>query len=283
MSKPLVCSSIAELRTELQRRGGRVGLVPTMGYLHRGHASLVEASRAENDVTVVSIFVNPKQFGPREDFSRYPRDMERDTALLAELGTDLIFAPTAEAMYPVGHHTHVDVEQLGNHLCGRSRPGHFRGVTTVVLKLFNIVQPTRAYFGQKDAQQAVIIKRMAADLDLQLEVKVLPIIRDTDGLALSSRNVYLAPEERLAGLHLPQALQYAQQLIEGGETRATMIHETIHHELFKSKLIEIDYIEIVNLHSLQPQMTIIPDQTLIACAIRVGKTRLIDNFILGTI
>ncbi len=287
-----IIKTIDGIKKEIKKHQGQsIGFVPTMGYLHQGHLSLIEQSKKENDVTVVSIFVNPTQFGPNEDFNRYPRDLQRDEALLKELDVDLLFFPNSMEMYPSGYSTYVEVETMGKVLCGKSRPTHFRGVTTVVLKLFNIVNPTNAYFGQKDAQQAILLKRMATDLNLDITIKVMPIVRDPDGLALSSRNAYLSVEEREAALHLPRALAKAKREIEAGLKDTSKIKALIEKELKKSPLITIDYVEVVTLDRLEnfpihqegQTVDINMNNTLVAAAVRVGKTRLIDNFILGEI
>ncbi len=287
-----IIKTIDGIKKEIKKHQGQsIGFVPTMGYLHQGHLSLIEQSKKENDVTVVSIFVNPTQFGPNEDFNRYPRDLQRDEALLKELDVDLLFFPNSMEMYPSGYSTYVEVETMGKVLCGKSRPTHFRGVTTVVLKLFNIVNPTNAYFGQKDAQQAILLKRMATDLNLDITIKVMPIVRDPDGLALSSRNAYLSVEEREAALHLPRALAKAKREIEAGLKDTSKIKALIEKELKKSPLITIDYVEVVTLDRLEnfpihqegQTVDINMNNTLAAAAVRVGKTRLIDNFILGEI
>jgi pantoate--beta-alanine ligase len=279
-----VIEKIEIFRKERQALEGRsVGLVPTMGYLHEGHLSLVEKSRDENEITVVSIFVNPTQFGPHEDLNRYPRDFKRDAGLLQNRGVEYVFHPDEKEMYRDDHSTFVDVEKLGTVLCGKSRPGHFRGVTTVVSKLFHIVRPNRAYFGEKDAQQAVIIKRMVKDLDMDVTIRTLPIVRDSDGLALSSRNAYLSAEDRRASLALPGALKKAREMIGKGLDSAAEIKKIIRQELEKNQMIGIEYVEVVDIVHLQPVDEIEPDNTLVAAAIRVGKTRLIDNFILGEI
>jgi pantoate--beta-alanine ligase len=277
-------NTITELKEERKKyRDASIGFVPTMGFLHQGHLSLVQQSKKENDITIVSIFVNPTQFSPTEDFTAYPRDMEKDEGILKELDVDLLFYPDAKDMYPSGYATYVEVEKLGSVLCGKSRPTHFRGVATIVLKLFNIVNPTNAYFGQKDAQQAIILKHMTTDLNLDVCVKTKPIVRDPDGLAMSSRNVYLSPAEREAALHLPRALQEAKKCIQNGRKNVFELKAGIENELKKSPLITIDYAEIVTLDQLQPVQgyDIDPANTLVAAAVRVGKTRLIDNFILG--
>lgn len=277
-------TTVSALRAELDGRPGvTIGLVPTMGALHEGHLSLVRASRAENDLTVVSVFVNPLQFGPSEDFTRYPRNLAQDARLLAEAGTDLLFAPTAEEIYPPGHQTLVSVTELERELCGKSRPGHFRGVATVVLSLFHIVTPQRAYFGTKDAQQAILIARMVRDLHLRLTVRPMPIVRDPDGLALSSRNAYLSAEERQAALHLPRGLTRAREMVAAGQTSAAPLRQAILAELGGSPLIQVEYCEVVSTATLTPLATVRPEGTLVACAIRVGATRLIDNFVVGRI
>jgi pantoate--beta-alanine ligase len=277
-----ICRTIESLAAELSRCGHKgVGFVPTMGFLHAGHLSLVEKCRQENDLAVVSIYVNPSQFGPNEDLNRYPRDPERDIVLLEKEKTDLLFLPDGKEIYPPGYATYVRVEGLESVLCGKSRPGHFRGVATVVLKLFNLVGPERAYFGQKDAQQAIIIKKMAKDLHLPVQIKVLPIVRDPDGLALSSRNVYLTPAERQAARHLPQALAAAAVQIGNGVQDVAVLKKAMAEELAKDRLIDIDYIAVVRLQDLADLTVIEPGNSLIAAAIRIGTTRLIDNLLLG--
>lgn len=277
-----ICPTIESLRRALEDAGTQsVGLVPTMGFLHAGHLSLVRACRRENVLTVVSIFVNPRQFGPNEDLDRYPRDLEHDIALLEEERADLLFLPESGEIYPPGHATFVNVEGLDAFLCGASRPGHFRGVATVVLKLFNLVRPQRAYFGQKDAQQALIVRRMVCDLHLPVQVRVMPIVRDADGLALSSRNVYLSAAERRAALHLPRALAAAAAMVADGKLDAAPLKAAMERELAKDSLVQIDYVAVAGLDDLAELAAVQPGQTLIAAAIRVGKTRLIDNLILG--
>jgi pantoate--beta-alanine ligase len=234
-------------------RGGSIGLVPTMGAFHDGHLSLFRAAREESDTVVVSLFVNPAQFGPGEDLDRYPRDEERDEAMAQEAGVDVLFAPSADEVFPPGFQTWVDVEKLGRGLEGDARPGHFLGVATVCLKLFNLVRPDRAYFGQKDAQQAAVIRRMVRDLNVPLEIRVLPTVRDADGLALSSRNLYLSPEERERALSLPRALatrdpERAREMLRG---------------------LDVEYVEVADF-----------DPKVLAAAVRVGSTRLIDNVVL---
>lgn len=273
---------IDDLKRKLkeERKGGKsIGFVPTMGYLHEGHLSLVRQSVKENDVTVVSIFVNPIQFGPGEDFDRYPRDIERDKKLLEREGVDYLFFPSNDEMYPPGYKTFVEVNELGKKLCGKSRPGHFRGVTTVVLKLFNIVQPDRAYFGQKDAQQAIIIKRMVKDLNLDVDIVVMPIVREEDGLAMSSRNVYLNEEERKNATVLWKSLKEAENLIKMGERDSEKIINRMREIIMGYPKALIDYIEIVDTEELNP-VNPIKGKVLIALAVYIGKARLIDNIIL---
>jgi len=261
-------------------KGKTIGFVPTMGYLHEGHLSLIRKARKENDLVVVSIFVNPIQFGPKEDFKRYPRDLKRDMKMAEEVGADLIFYPDAKDMYPDGFKTYVNVEELSDKLCGKFRPGHFKGVATVVAKLFNIVSPDIAYFGQKDAQQAIIIKRMVKDLNIPIKIKVLPIVREKDGLAMSSRNTYLNGKEREDALVLYQALNLAKDLIKRGITDTDKIIKRMRQLIKKKKNTKIDYIEIVEMDNLNP-LKVISDNCLIALAVWIGKTRLIDNMIIN--
>ncbi len=266
---------------ELRARGRTIGFVPTMGYLHEGHLSLVRECRKSTDVTIVSIFVNPLQFGPQEDFRRYPRDPERDGSLLEKEGVDILFLPEDREMYPQGFRTSVEVTGLQDKLCGRSRPGHFRGVTTVVLKLFNIVRPDCAFFGQKDAQQVFILRRMAEDLNVGVDIRVMPIVRDPDGLALSSRNSYLSAEERRAALVLFRSLEEARRMYENGERAASQIRERLLRLIAAEPLARIDYVDIVDPGSLDP-VEKVKGEALVALAVYVGKTRLIDNTILRT-
>lgn len=263
---------------EARRLGNSIGFVPTMGFLHEGHLSLLRQARAENDLVVLSIFVNPLQFGAGEDFEDYPRDLERDAALAGSAGCDIIFAPATRDMYPKDYATFVEVERLTSGLCGASRPGHFRGVTTVVNKLFNIVTPDRAYFGQKDAQQAIIIRRMAKDLNMGLEIDVLPIIREADGLAMSSRNSYLTQAERKAAIVLYRSLCLAKESIAAGERNAGSLEQLIRAAIDSERLAQIDYIAVVDAENLQ-ELDKIEKRVLIALAVRFGKTRLIDNII----
>ncbi|MCM8710269.1 pantoate--beta-alanine ligase [Clostridium sp. SYSU_GA19001] len=272
--------NIKDLRAEIKKwrnQGFSIGFVPTMGYLHEGHGSLIKKAREENDKVVVSIFVNPIQFGPNEDFEKYPRDMERDSKMVKQYGGHLIFNPSHEEMYPVNFSSYVDVDGLTEGLCGSKRPGHFKGVCTVVTKLFNIVQPDKAYFGEKDAQQLAVIKRMVRDLDMPVEVIACPIIRENDGLAKSSRNTYLNPEERKAALILSKSLQEAKAALNNGERDALKIKEIIINKLTSEPMAKIDYVEIVDSLSLKPVSNINTD-ILVAIAVFIGKTRLIDNF-----
>ncbi len=256
-----------------------VGFVPTMGALHKGHASLIRRSRKDNDVTVVSIFVNPAQFGPREDFKRYPRPVNKDIALCKKEGVDFIFYPSVSDMYPAGFKTYVCVEQLSNLLCGKSRPGHFRGVATVVAKLFNIVGPDSAYFGQKDAQQAAIIKRMAADLNIPVKIKIVPTVRERDGLALSSRNLYLTSEERKDASALFESLSMAKKMVDSGVSNASRIISAMKRLINSKKTARIDYVAIVDPVELKP-VKHVSAGSLAALAVWIGKTRLIDNICL---
>ncbi len=269
-----------EIALKLRREGKNVGFVPTMGYLHAGHLSLVKNARAECDVVVMSIFVNPLQFGPQEDFAVYPRALERDLELARAEGVAYVFAPAEEEMYPEGYCTHVEVTgPLTEKMCGRSRPGHFRGVTTVVLKLFQVVQPVRAYFGQKDAQQALVIKKMCRDLNVPVEIVTCPIVREGDGLALSSRNVYLSASEREAALALPRALEAGRQLVAKGEHDPQKVRAKILAVLTDSPLVEVDYVEVCDGQNLS-DLDQLAGPVLLAAAVRVGKTRLIDNIYL---
>jgi pantoate--beta-alanine ligase len=241
-----ICRDIASLRKALPFPAREeTGFVPTMGFLHEGHLSLVRACRRENGRTAVSIYVNPAQFGPGEDLQRYPRDPERDIALLEKEGVDVLFMPAGSEMYPPPYRTFVSVEDLDGKLCGRSRPGHFRGVATIVLKLFQLVRPQRAYFGQKDAQQAVIVRQMVRDLHLPVALRVLPIVRDADGLALSSRNVYLSPQERRAALALPRGLARVRAMIEAGSRDAEAARAALREEIESEPLLAADYVSVV--------------------------------------
>jgi pantoate--beta-alanine ligase len=275
-----ILETIAALKAERGRLGGSVGFVPTMGYLHDGHLELVRRARAENITVIASIFVNPSQFGAQEDFTSYPRDTERDLAMLEEENVRLVFMPTVEEMYPQGFSTWVEVEKVTERLEGESRPGHFRGVTTVVAKLFNIVQPDRAYFGQKDAQQLAVICKMVSDLELNLDIVGVPTVREPDGLAMSSRNINLTAEERKAALVLWKALCLARGHWEQGQRDVASLRQEmaslIEHEPFAS----IDYISIADPETLE-EIDVIDRPALVSMAVRIGGTRLIDNTMLG--
>ena len=271
-----VVKTIFDIRTLRQRLKGSVGFVPTMGFLHEGHLALVKRAKAENSAVIVSIYVNPAQFGPREDFGAYPRDLDRDLELLRKEGTDIVFVPSDDEMYPHEFSSWVDVEKVAERLEGASRPGHFRGVATIVAKLFNIVQPTRAYFGQKDAQQVVVIKRMVADLSMNLEVVIVPTVRENDGLAMSSRNVYLSPRERQAATILFKALTLARQLRKGGEKDAEKIRGQMTGLIGREPLAQIDYVSIADAETLE-ELGLIDRPAVASLAVRIGKTRLIDN------
>lgn len=275
-----VASTVSEMRQARKQMRGSVGLVPTMGYLHEGHLSLVRHCRRENDNTVVSIFVNPTQFGPAEDLARYPRDMPRDLALLEELGTEVVFTPSAEDMYPPGALSWVVVEEITDRLEGAIRPGHFRGVATVVAKLFHIVEPQRAYFGQKDAQQVVVIQRMVADLNFNLEMVVLPTVREPDGLAMSSRNAYLDPVQRQAALALYRSLKKAEELYAAGERDAGRIRQEMAELIGSEPLSQVDYISVAHPATLE-EMERVEGRALVSLAVKIGATRLIDNVVLG--
>jgi len=271
-----VIETIEELRSWRSSASGTVGFVPTMGYLHEGHLALVHRARAENDRVAVSIFVNPRQFGPTEDFVRYPRDPQRDLALLDSAGVDVVFVPSVETMYPVGFTTTVDVGDLRERLEGRTRPGHFRGVATVVARLLNIVQPTRAYFGQKDAQQVAVVRRMVDDLAIDAGIVSVETVRDEDGLALSSRNIFLSIDERMAALSLSRGLFKARDRFETGERNAARLSDLVRFELELQPLVRIDYISIADSSSLDELVEVDRPATLLVAA-WVGDTRLIDN------
>jgi pantoate--beta-alanine ligase len=271
-----VVGSIFEIRALRQKLSGTVGFVPTLGFLHEGHLALVKQARMENAAVIASIYVNPSQFGPREDFRAYPRELNRDLTLLREEEADIVFVPSDDEMYPPEFSSWVDVEKVTERLEGASRPGHFRGVVTVVAKLFNIVQPSRAYFGQKDAQQVVVIKRMVADLNMGIEIVVVPTVRESDGLAMSSRNIYLGPGERQAATVLFAALTLARQLGRGGEKDAEKIRRQIASLIQKEPLARIDYVSIADAETLE-ELNLIDRPALASLAVRIGKTRLIDN------
>ena len=274
-----VIKGIAEMRRfslEARKRGAKIALVPTMGALHEGHLALVRAARKKADTVVVSIFVNQLQFGPREDLSAYPRDLAGDIAKLRELGVAVVFTPQAAEIYPPGHRTHVEVEDLSSRLCGRARPTHFRGVATVLVKLFAIVQPHRAWFGQKDYQQLLIVRKMVRDLNFEVEIHDVPTVRDADGLALSSRNAYLTPEQRPAALTLQQALHVAARIMAKGERSAAKIVSNMREVIRAQSGTEIEYISICHPETLH-ELDTVEVRTLVALAVRVGRARLIDN------
>lgn len=274
--------TVKEVREQIRQwksQGLSIGYVPTMGYLHEGHKSLIDAARANNDKVVVSIFVNPMQFAPTEDLDSYPRDLDKDAKLCDKAGVDLIFHPQPSEMYSDGFCSYVDMNGLTGELCGKTRPTHFRGVQTVVLKFFNIIKPDRAYFGQKDAQQLAVIKRMVADLNVDVEIIGCPIIRESDGLAKSSRNTYLSSEERQAALILSKSLKLGRGLIDNGETDAKKIIKAISDNIKTEPLAKIDYVDVVDFSTITPVDQIIGGSTLVAIAVYIGKTRLIDNFI----
>ena len=277
-----VLKKITAIKAAIEKQknlGKSVGFIPTMGFLHEGHLSLVRESLRQTDCTVVSIFVNPTQFGPEEDLEEYPRDLERDSDLLLKLGTDMVIIPDKEEMYPTGFKTYVEVTDLQDKFEGQSRPGHFRGVCTVVLKFFEIVNPDLAYFGQKDAQQAILIKKMVRDLNLAVDIRVLPTVREKDGLALSSRNVYLSKEQRKSALCLVKSLKEADRLIEAGEKDSRIIKREMKRLVDAESFARLDYIEIVDLENLDP-LDKIEGDALILVAVYFGKVRLIDNMVM---
>jgi len=275
-----IIETIGDMKKLRRRLTEPVGFVPTMGYLHEGHLVLVRWARAGNPSVVVSIFVNPTQFGPQEDFSSYPRDTKRDLALLQKEGADVVFMPSVAEMYPGQFDGWVEVGKVTEPLEGASRPGHFRGVTTVCAKLFNIVQPAKAYFGQKDAQQALVIKKMVADLNMNLEIVTVPTVREPDGLAMSSRNTYLNPEERRAATVLYQALSLAQRLWSQGEKDANRLRQEMIKLIKKQPLANIDYVSVANAETLD-ELDMVNPPALVSLAVKIGKTRLIDNVVLG--
>ncbi len=277
-----VVSTIEDVRAQVKawkKEGCTIGYVPTMGYLHEGHASLMERARKENDKVVVSIFVNPMQFGPTEDLASYPRDLEKDSVLCEKMGVDLIFHPEPEEMYHEGFSSFVDMTVLTEELCGLSRPVHFRGVCTVVCKFFHIVTPDRAYFGQKDAQQLAVIRHMVDDLSMDIEIVGCPIVREEDGLAKSSRNTYLSAEERKAALILSKSIALGKKMAEDGEKDTTTIVDAMTKLIETEPLAKIDYVKAVDGLTMQ-QIKEVKKPMLVAIAVYIGKTRLIDNFIL---
>ena len=280
----VIADKIEDIRQQVgewKKAGLSVGLVPTMGYLHEGHKSLIDAARRDNDRVVVSIFVNPMQFAPNEDLESYPRDLEKDAKLCEQAGVDLIFHPQPEEMYAPGFCSYVDMNGLTTELCGKSRPIHFRGVQTVVLKLFHIVTPDRAYFGQKDAQQLAVVRRMVRDLNVGTQIVGCPIIREADGLAKSSRNTYLNEQERQAALVLNRSLHVGKALVEAGETSAQAVKQAVTQEIEKEPMAKIDYVAVVDFDSVTPieKLDAANGSVLVAIAVYIGKTRLIDNFI----
>lgn len=275
-----VYSKIEYIKNEVatwKRNGDSIGFIPTMGYLHEGHASLIKRAKKENDRVVVSIFVNPMQFGVNEDLDSYPRNIERDSEICREIGVDIIFIPEANEMYGKDFSSYIDINVLGENLCGKSRPVHFKGVCTVVGKLLNIVEANRAYFGEKDAQQLAIIKRFTKDLNFNVEIIGCPIVREEDGLAKSSRNVYLNNEKRKAALILSKALAVGRRALDNGEKSCSKIFELINNKIEEEPLAKVDYIEIVDVNRLQP-IEKVEDSILVAIAVYIGNTRLIDNF-----
>lgn len=282
MDRPMmIVSSLDELRAARLFLDGRLGLVPTMGYLHEGHLSLARRAREECDSVVASIFVNPTQFGPTEDLSKYPRDLDRDLSLLEAAGVDLVWTPDNETIYPPGFSTWVEVEGLTKPLEGAARPGHFRGVTTVVAKLFNVVQPQAAYFGQKDAQQAAVVRKMTRDLNFPVEIVVCPTVREADGLAMSSRNSYLSPEERKSAVVLFRALTAAREAFERGERDAESLRKVMSETLASEPRARTQYVSCADYDTLE-ELGTVTGKALLSMAVFIGKTRLIDNFVVGS-
>ena len=271
---------ISEMKALRKQCTGKVGLIPTMGYLHEGHLQLVRNAKGDNQVAVVSIFVNPTQFAPNEDFKAYPRDFDRDCELLRNVGADIVFAPSDSEMYPPGYNTWVNVQGITQHLEGRSRPTHFQGVTTVCNKLFNIVQPDKAYFGQKDAQQALVIQKMVRELNMNLEIIVCPTVREADGLAMSSRNTYLTPQERPSANVLYRSLMLAQNMYAGGERNAAKIKSAMIELISQVAGASTEYVSIADIDTLT-EVEKISGRVLVSLAVRIGKPRLIDNIVLG--
>ncbi|HEX8992700.1 MAG TPA: pantoate--beta-alanine ligase [Anaerolineales bacterium] len=276
----MIVSTLEELRLAVPLLDRPLGLVPTMGYLHEGHLSLARQARQDCKSVAVSIFVNPTQFGPTEDLSKYPRDLERDLRMLESVGADIVWAPTPEIMYPPGYQTWVEVQDVTRPLEGAQRPGHFRGVATVVTKLFNSVQPDKAYFGQKDAQQAAVIRQMTADLNFPIEIVVCPIVREPDGLAMSSRNVYLEPAQRQAATVLYRALHAAKAAYDAGERDAGRLRQAMKQTLESEPLAQMQYVSCADYSTLQ-ELDTVSGKTLLSMAVYFGRTRLIDNLVLG--
>lgn len=278
----IIIETIQEMRAFVQQRrekGQSIALVPTMGSLHQGHLTLLERAKEACDIVVLSIFINPTQFGPNEDFAKYPRDLAGDSEKAVSVGVEVIFHPQAREMYPEGYSTFVQVEGITDKLCGMSRPGHFRGVTTVVNKLFNIIQPDKAFFGQKDAQQVLVLQRMVTDLNMNIHLEVVPIVREADGLAMSSRNAFLSAKERSAALILSQSLQLAETLVAQGEQDIEVLRSQVMAKIATEKLATCEYAEVYHYPTLQG-MNQIKEKALLALAVRIGNTRLIDNTIL---
>ena len=277
-----VFKKITEMSDEslsIRAAGKSIGFVPTMGFFHDGHLSLMRAARADNDIVVVSLFINPIQFGPQEDFDCYPRDYNRDVELALGQGVDILFTPEQHEIYPHDFCARVDVQELSGRLCGESRPGHFQGVSTIVAKLFHLVKPHRAYFGLKDFQQTVIIRKMVEDLNFDLEIVTLPTVREKDGLAMSSRNQYLSPEERTAALCLKESLNLAANQVAQGERSADRIRTSIRERISREKNAKIDYVSVSDPKTLN-EVSVVEDEILVALAVMIGKTRLIDNVLL---
>ena len=272
--------SMMKLSDGFRKNRLSIGFVPTMGYLHEGHLSLIKEAKKRNDIVIVSIFVNPTQFGPKEDLKKYPRDMKRDLKLLSRYKVNAVFTPAAKEMYPDGYRTDVEVKGLSGKLCGASRPGHFRGVTTIIAKLFNIVKPDNAYFGEKDYQQQVIIKKMVRDLNMNVKIMSMPTVREKDGLAMSSRNTYLSKMERSKALVINRSLKLAKMLVSSGIRNSAKIKAAILKLMRTAKGLKIDYIAICDPETLD-ERTVIKGKTLIATAVYIGKTRLIDNIVLN--
>jgi len=276
----IVIDSVAQMQQFARQRRGEIALVPTMGYLHEGHASLMTEARRRAKTVVASIFVNPTQFGVNEDLDSYPRDLERDKRIAAEAGVDVVFAPTVAEMYPAGYQSYLNVEEITTHLCGASRPGHFRGVTTVVAKLFNIVAPGVALFGKKDFQQLAVIRRMVRDFNFEVEIVGMPIVREADGLAMSSRNAKLSPEQRRQALCLSRSIAAARDAFRGGERSAASLRDAALAVISAEGAAQLDYLEFRDQDTLLP-LEKADERTLLALAVRVGPVRLIDNSILG--
>ena len=277
-----VLTTIEDLRAWRRLAKGKLGFVPTMGYFHEGHLRLMRRAKKECDLCVVSIYVNPKQFGPKEDFKRYPRDIRRDTSMTKKENVDILFIPSDNVVYPKGYLTYIDVEKMSQTLCGHDRPGHFKGVATVVAKLLNMVQPDRMYLGQKDAQQVRILQQMAHDLNLNIEIVVCPIVREPDGLALSSRNTYLNGLERRAATVLHRALEEARRAVSTGTLDSLQLQTTIRGILSKEPLARVDYVEIADAQTFEPLVRIGARPAYVLLAVHIGKTRLIDNLLIET-